>query len=175
MEVLGEAKAQIDQNIAAQFIEADEQLTLALDDALTRQVAALDAEIKEVDGALKLDATDRATRLKAADDRRAAALALASSGEALLQRIRHTRPMTGGVLLPGGVIATTPAGRSIVVPPGLPGSAPFPNPAAAAPPAAGAAPAAVQGGDPTTTAPTGRSAFPDLRALLNARNQSQSH
>ena len=60
MEVLGEAKAQIDQNIAAQFIEADEQLTLALDDALTRQVAALDAEIKEVDGALKLDATDRA-------------------------------------------------------------------------------------------------------------------
>jgi len=122
MEVLSEAKAQIDQNIAAQFIEADEQLTLALDDALTRQVAALDAEIKEVDGALKLDATDRANRLRAADDRRAAALALASSGEALLQRIRHTRPITGGVLLPGGVTATTPAGRSIVVGPTIRGT-----------------------------------------------------
>ncbi len=165
MEVLSEAKAQIDQNIAAQFIEADEQLTLALDDALTRQVAALDAEIKEVDGALKLDATDRATRLKAADDRRAAALALASSGEALLQRIRHTRPMTGGVLLPGGVTATTPAGRSIVVPPGLPGSPPV---------VAASLPSVPSAGDPGSTTPSGPAAFPDLRALLNARNQNLS-
>ena len=137
-EVLGEAKAQIDQNIAAQFIEADEQLTLALDDALTRQVAALDAEIKEVDGALKLDASERAGRLKASDDRRATALALVSSGETLLQRIRHTRSAAP-------IRAVTPDGRSIMVPAGLPGSgAPVPTsvpPAGAVPvPPAGAVP-----------------------------------
>ena len=128
-EVLGEAKAQIDQNVAAQVIEADQQLTLALDDALTRQVAAVDAEIKEVDGALKLDANERAVRLKAGDERRARGQSLLAGGQSLLERIR-TAP-TGGPVVAGqklgtpagrpvGVVATTASGRAIVVPGGLP-------------------------------------------------------
>lgn len=129
-EVLGEAKAQVDQSIAEQFVDADEQLTLALDDALTRQVAALDAEIKEVDGALKLDATDRATRLRTIDDRTRSATTLMESGEALLQRIRTARA-TGRVDAAAATAALRPAAqaakvdgevtgsRTIVVPPGL--------------------------------------------------------
>lgn len=128
-EVLGEAKAQIDQSIAEQFVDADEQLTLALDDALTRQVAALDNEIKQVDGALKLDATDRATRLRGIDERIRSVTTLMESGESLLQRIRTTRA-SGRVDAAAATAALRPAvpskadpevtaGRQIVVPPGL--------------------------------------------------------
>ncbi len=119
MEVLGEAKAQIDQNIAEQFIEADEQLTLALDDALSKQVAALESEIRQVDGALKLDTTERAGRLRTLDERRASGVTLLASGEALLDRIRNTRP-AGSVMLPGTAAAGAITGRTIGLPPGLP-------------------------------------------------------
>ncbi|MBE7161732.1 MAG: dynamin family protein [Williamsia herbipolensis] len=98
MEVLSEAKAQIDQNIAEQFIEADEQLTLALDDVLTRQVAAIDAEIRDVDGALKLDASDRAARTRAIVERARIGVSVVSSGEELIRRV-HRTPGTRGVPL----------------------------------------------------------------------------
>ncbi len=96
MEMLNEAKAQVDQSVAEQFVDADEQLTLALDDALGKQVAALEAEIREVDGALKLDATERASRMRALDERRASAQTILSAGESLLQRIRNTKAITAG-------------------------------------------------------------------------------
>jgi hypothetical protein len=144
-EVLSEAKAQIDQNIAEQFIEADEQLTLALDDALTKQVTAVENEIKQVDGALKLDATERAGRLRALDERRTSGSALVKSGEALLDRIRSTRP-AGSVLLPG---VARSGGRTIALPPGLP---PQP-PVAAAPPATFPPPAASATAFQTPAAP----------------------
>ncbi len=108
-EVLGEAKAQIDQMIAAQFVEADQQLTLALDDALTRQVAALDEQIGQVDRALKLDAAERSARLRALDERRAAGAALCSSGDGLLQRIRGTSPVVPPVRLPPGLLGKVAA------------------------------------------------------------------
>ena len=125
-EVLGEAKAQIDQNIAEQFVDADEQLTLALDDALNRQVAALDTAIREVDGALKLDTTERTGRLRAIDDRRQAGSVLAAAGEQLLQRMRTARttlpPVPQGVppAGPSAPPAATagPAGRTIQLPAG---------------------------------------------------------
>ena len=91
MEVLGEVKAQIERNIAEQFIEADEQLTLALDDALTRQVAALDEMIREVDGALRLDASERAMQVRALDERRSTGTGLVTGGEQLLQDLHATR------------------------------------------------------------------------------------
>ncbi len=133
IEVLGEAKAQIDQNIAEQFIEAEAQLTLALDDALAKQVAMLEAEIKEVDGALRLDATERAGRLRTLDERRASGVSLVNSGEALLDRIRNTRP-AGSVMLPGSAAAGALAARTIAVPPGLPDPPSAPAPPAPAPP-----------------------------------------
>lgn len=112
LEVLGEAKAQIDQNIAEQFIEAEEQLTLALDDVLTRQVAGLDEEIRQVDAALRLDATERAAQLRAIDERRTAGQSLRTSGEGLLQRLR---PGAAPVPTPrpdrGGAVGKPPPSR----------------------------------------------------------------
>jgi hypothetical protein len=112
MEVLGEAKAQIDQNIAEQFIEAEEQLTLALDDVLTRQVAGLDEEIRQVDAALRLDATERAARLRSIDERRAAGLAIRSAGEELLQSLRPGGLPPGPVGGMPGSVAEPPAERA---------------------------------------------------------------
>ncbi len=122
MEVLGEAKAQIDQNIAAQFIEADQQLTLALDDAVGRQVDALEAQIREVDGALKLNATERAGRLRSVDERRSAGATLAAAGEALLGRVRTERPEqipaemvdTGQGSVPDGATGPAPVADRVV-------------------------------------------------------------
>jgi hypothetical protein len=115
-EVLGEARAQIDQNIAAQFVEADQQLTLALDDALGRQVSALEAQIKEVDGALKLDAVERSTRIRGVDERKTAGAAITADGEALLGRIRVT---AGAPLAPDVAAALAGAfrGRAARTPP----------------------------------------------------------
>ncbi|GGL96177.1 dynamin family protein [Nakamurella endophytica] len=125
-EMLGEAKAQIDQGIAEQFVDADEQLTLALDDALTRQVAALDAEIKEVDGALKLDATERAGRLRVIDERRTAGLALVQSGEQLLQRMRGSRVAA----LPAVGLTQAAAALAPLAGPAVPGAPPPVSPLA---------------------------------------------
>ncbi|MDQ6657433.1 MAG: dynamin family protein [Actinomycetota bacterium] len=119
MEVLGEAKAQIDQSVAEQFIDADQQLTLALDDALSKQVAAVESEIRQLDGALKLDATERAGRLRTIDERRATGATLLATGEALLERIRSTRPV-GSVHLPGSAAGAMTGRRTIALPPGLP-------------------------------------------------------
>jgi len=155
MEVLGEAKAQIDQNIAEQFIDAEAQLTLALDDALAKQVGMLEAEIKQVDGALKLDASERAGRLRTLDERRASGVSLVNSGEALLDRIRSTRP-AGSVMLPGSAAAGAVAARTIAVPPGLPDRLPAPSPEdAGQPPAARPRYAAPEGpaGSAEITAP----------------------
>ena len=110
MDVLGEAKAQIDQGIAEQFVDAEEQLTLALDDALTRQVNAVEAELREVDGALKLDASERAGRLRTIDERTSSGTTLLRSGEDLVRRIRAAR-----------IAVSTPFGVSPMLgsPPGL--------------------------------------------------------
>ncbi|MTD15873.1 hypothetical protein GIS00_18215 [Nakamurella sp. YIM 132087] len=170
MEVLGESKAQIDQGIAEQFVDADQQLTLALDDALSRQVAALDAEIKEVDGALKLDASERAGRLRSIDERKGAGTTLISGGEALLQRIRSTRFGAAPVnpAAPG-----IPAGFRPAALPTVPGATaappvvPVPQAAPAGPPRPGAGAAtlsfgallrkngAAPGGPPAAPAPAG--------------------
>ena len=122
-EVLGEARAQIDQNIASQFVEADQQLTLALDDALGRQVAAIEAQIKEVDGALKLDAVERSTRIRRVDERKTAAAAIVAEGESLLARIRAT---AGTVLAPELAVALAGAFRSLPEPESAPPANPAP-------------------------------------------------
>ena len=139
-EVLGEAKVQLDQTIAAQFVEADQQLTLALDDALARQVAAVDEQIAQVDRALKLDTTERSARMRALDQRRDAALALAGSGDALLTRIRGTSPAVPPVTLPAGLLARLNAQPPVAPSPAQAAPSPAPPPQAA-PPAAAPSPA----------------------------------
>ncbi|NNG36731.1 dynamin family protein [Nakamurella aerolata] len=130
MEVLGEAKAQIDQNVAEQFIEADAQLTLALDDALAKQVALVEAELKEVDSALRLDTSERNGRLRTLDKRVAEATGLLADGEALLTRIRGTRPASS-VMLPGGLTAASATRQAT---PAAPAASSAPEPPQPQPP-----------------------------------------
>ncbi|WP_353649807.1 dynamin family protein [Nakamurella sp. A5-74] len=142
MEVLSEAKAQIDQNIAEQFIEADEQLTLALDDVLTKQVSAIDTEIRDVDSALKLDATERAARTRALVDRGKSGATLVGAGEELIRRVQRT-PGVGAVMLGAGAL-------------GAVGTQPVPQPAAGPNPGVRTSPrsSAPPEPDPAVTQPT---------------------
>lgn len=58
-ETLTEARATLEAEVASQFIDAEHSLTLALDAALHRRIDALDAEIREIDDALRLDGRRR--------------------------------------------------------------------------------------------------------------------
>lgn len=62
-ESIADARSAMDQLVAEQIIEAEQQLSLALDDALSRRIDAIEKELKDVDKALKLDATERSKNL----------------------------------------------------------------------------------------------------------------
>ncbi|MBA0123966.1 dynamin family protein [Haloechinothrix sp. YIM 98757] len=62
-ESIAEARAMLDQLVSEQIIDAEQQLSLALDDALGKRIEAIDAELVEVDKALKLSAQERSRRL----------------------------------------------------------------------------------------------------------------
>jgi hypothetical protein len=63
VESIAEARSTLDQLVAEQLIEAEQQLSLALDDALGRRIEAIEAELKEVDKAIKMDTQERARKL----------------------------------------------------------------------------------------------------------------
>lgn len=63
VESIADARSTLDQLVAEQLIEAEQQLSLALDDALARRIEAIEAELKEVDKAIKMDAQERAREL----------------------------------------------------------------------------------------------------------------
>ena len=90
-EVLADARSSLDQLVAEQLIDTEHQLGAALDDALARRVAQLDAELRDVDSALRLDAGERARLARAADTRHAELLAGARLAAALLERLAAVR------------------------------------------------------------------------------------
>ncbi|UZJ24836.1 50S ribosome-binding GTPase [Rhodococcus antarcticus] len=90
-EVLADARSSLDQLVAEQLIDTEHQLGAALDDALARRVAQLDAELRDVDAALRLDAGERARLARAADARHAELLAGAQRAAALLERLAAVR------------------------------------------------------------------------------------
>ncbi|MDV6011042.1 dynamin [Haloechinothrix sp. LS1_15] len=60
---IAETRAALDQLVSEQIIDAEQQLALALDDALGKRIDAIDEELAEIDTALKLSAQERAGRL----------------------------------------------------------------------------------------------------------------
>lgn len=60
---IAEARSTVDQLVAEQIIAAEHQLQLALDEALTKRIDAIEAELKEVDDALKMSATEKSRKL----------------------------------------------------------------------------------------------------------------
>ncbi|WP_216212016.1 dynamin family protein [Amycolatopsis aidingensis] len=63
VESIADARSTLDQLVAEQLIEAEQQLSLALDEALSRRIEAIEAELKEVDKTIKMDAQERSKKL----------------------------------------------------------------------------------------------------------------
>lgn len=63
VESIADARSTLDQLVAEQLIEAEQQLSLALDDALARRIETIEAELKEVDKAIKMDTQERSRKL----------------------------------------------------------------------------------------------------------------
>jgi len=90
-EVLADARSALDQVVAEQMIDAEQQLSLALDTALGRRVGAIEDELREVDRALRMDAADRNRELAAVRKTLAEARAGRERAEELLGDIRSLR------------------------------------------------------------------------------------
>jgi Dynamin family len=88
-DALADARATLDQLVSEQLIDAEGQLSLALDEALTSRIEAIDEQLREVDKALKLDATERAQRQQAVARQLAEVTAARDRGESLLGTMRQ--------------------------------------------------------------------------------------
>ncbi|GAA4865918.1 dynamin family protein [Saccharopolyspora cebuensis] len=90
-EAIADARSALDQLVAEQLIEAEQQLSLALDDALAKRIEGIEAELREVDQALKLDAAERGEQVQDLDRRIAEATSGRDRAEKLLTAIRTLR------------------------------------------------------------------------------------
>lgn len=90
-EAIADARSTLDQLVSEQIIEAEQQLALALDEALSRRIEAIEAELREVDRALKLETGERNRQLQACDRRIAEFEAGRQRVAELLGRIRELR------------------------------------------------------------------------------------
>ncbi|MFC4005335.1 dynamin family protein [Prauserella oleivorans] len=91
VESIADARSTLDQLVAEQLIEAEQQLSLALDDALSRRIEAIEAELKDVDKTIKMDAQERAKTLSAVTKRIKEISDGRDRAEAFLTRIRALR------------------------------------------------------------------------------------
>jgi hypothetical protein len=90
-EAIAEARATMDQLVAEQLIDVEQQLSLALDDALGRRIEGIEAQLRDVDAAMRLADGERTSRL-AAEGRRLAEVRRGRERiEGLLIQIRALR------------------------------------------------------------------------------------
>jgi Dynamin family len=122
-EALGEARAVLENEVAGQFVDAEQSLTLALDQAIARRVEQLDREIRQIDEALRMDAQERERRRKEI----AASLALTGKSidrlDGLLPRLRSEATQAASAAALARIASAAgvpPVGR----PPGQPGPVP---------------------------------------------------
>ena len=90
-EAIADARSMLDQLVAEQMIEADSQLSLAMDEALRNRISAIEDELKEVDKAMRLDATERSKRLTAVSKKLTDVSTGRERADKLLARIRSVR------------------------------------------------------------------------------------
>ena len=95
VDVLAEARSVLDQAVAEQMIDAEQQLSLALDDALGRRLAAIEDELREVDRSMRMDAAERSAALDSVRSRLTEVRAGQGKATALLRRIRDVRDRSG--------------------------------------------------------------------------------
>jgi hypothetical protein len=90
-DAIADARSTLEQLVSEQLIEAEQQLSLALEDALSKRIEAIDDELREVDKALKMDAAQRNRELQTINQRSAEASAGRDKAERLLKSIRDLR------------------------------------------------------------------------------------
>jgi hypothetical protein len=90
-EAIADARSTVDQLLAEQLIEAEQQLSLSLDEALGKRIAGIEEELREVDKALRLDTAERTKRLNSVNKRLADITAGRERAEKLLASIRSVR------------------------------------------------------------------------------------
>lgn len=91
VEAIADARATLDQLVAEQLIEAEQQLSMALDDAMGRRIEAIEAELKQVDQTIKMGAQERAKKIAIVAKRLREITEGHATAEALLTRIRALR------------------------------------------------------------------------------------
>lgn len=94
-DVLAQARSTLDRTVAEHLIDAEQQLALALEEALNRRVSAIEEELRAVDRALLMDAAERSRAMAAGQTRLATATAGQAQLAALLARIRELRDRPG--------------------------------------------------------------------------------
>jgi len=94
VEAIADARSTLDQLVAEQLIEAEQQLSMALDEALGRRIDAIEAEMKEVDKTIKMGAQERAKKIAIVSKRLKEVSDGRERAEAFLTRIRALRDKT---------------------------------------------------------------------------------
>jgi hypothetical protein len=87
VETLGEVRACVETEIAAQFLDAEQVLTLALSEAIDRRVEALDHEIARLDVARQQDSATRERERRSLEARLAAVAHAISEVDAVLPEL----------------------------------------------------------------------------------------
>ncbi|MBO0840189.1 MAG: dynamin family protein, partial [Sciscionella sp.] len=90
-EAIAEARSTLDRLVAEQFIDAEQQMNLALQEAIDARIESIEAEVREVDKALKLEVGERNKRLAEAKKKLADVQAGQDRVEKLLGSIRALR------------------------------------------------------------------------------------
>lgn len=90
-ESIADARSTLEQLVAEQVIEAEQGLSLALDDALGKRIAAIEEELRDVDKAMRLGATERSKRLQVVNRRLTSVTAGRDKAANLLDGIRSVR------------------------------------------------------------------------------------
>jgi hypothetical protein len=114
VETLTEARAALESEVAAQFVDAEQALTLALDDAIGRRVEALDKEIRQIDEALKMDAAEKDKRRRELNQQISAANNAAKQIDTVLPRLRTSQG--GGIGNIGAVASIAAAAAADLAP-----------------------------------------------------------
>ncbi|SFP80068.1 Dynamin family protein [Amycolatopsis arida] len=91
VESIADARSTLDQLVAEQLIEAEQQLSLALDDALSRRIEAIEAELKDIDKTIKMGTQERSRQLALVNRRIKDVTEGRERAESFLARIRALR------------------------------------------------------------------------------------
>jgi len=91
VEAIADARSTLDQLVAEQLIEAEQQLSMALDEALGRRIDAIEAELKEVDKTIKMGTQERAKKISVVSKQLREVTEGRERAEMFLARIRSLR------------------------------------------------------------------------------------